>query len=59
MRIILTSLKGEAVEYALNFAFLASNNEAEYEAPLISLKLELKVQKLQVFSDFQLIVGQL
>ena len=32
--IILTSPKGEAIEYTLHFAFFVSNNEAEYEALL-------------------------
>ena len=58
--IILTSPKGEAVEYALCFTFPASNNQAEYEALLTGLKLavELEVPKLRVFSDSELIVGQ-
>ena len=59
-RVILISPIGETVEYALRFIFLASNNEAEYEALLTGLKLaeELGVSKLRVFSDSQLIVGQ-
>ena len=40
--IILTSPKGEAIEYVLRFAFPASNNEVEYEALLTSLKLAMK-----------------
>ena len=46
--IILTSPKGEEVEYALHFAFSASNNEVEYEALLTDLKLaaELGVPEL-------------
>ena len=51
--IILTSPTGEMIEYALSFAFSASNNEAEYEALFIGLKLagELWVLELRVFSD--------
>lgn len=30
--IVLVSLKGKTVEYALKFQFNATNNEAEYEA---------------------------
>ena len=48
MGIILTSPNREVVEYALRFTFSASNNEAEYEVLLTSLKLaiELKVAEL-------------
>ena len=51
--IILIRSIGEAVEYALRFAFPTSNNEAEYEALLIDLKLagELGVLELRVFND--------
>ena len=51
--VILTNLVGETIEYALCFAFSASNNEAEYEALLTDLKLarELRVLELWVFSD--------
>ena len=53
MGIILTNPKEEAVEYALHFSFPISNNEAEYEALLIGLKLatELKVLELRVFNN--------
>ena len=36
-RIILISLNNATIEYALRFAFSASNNEAEYEALIIGL----------------------
>ena len=51
--IILTNSKGKTIEYALHFIFSASNNEAEYEALIIGLKLAsvLKISKLWVFSD--------
>ena len=47
-------------EYALQFAFSVSNNKAEYEALIIDLNLtkEPGAQELKVFSDFQLVVGQ-
>ena len=58
--IILTNLDQIVFEYALRFAFLASNNEAEHEALITGLKLakDLRAQKLKVFSDSQLIVEQ-
>ena len=58
--IILSSPKGEVVEYAFYFTFPKSNNEVEYEALLTGFKLaiELWVSELRVFSDSQLIVGQ-
>ena len=37
--VILTSLTGKVVKYALRFTFPASNKEAEYEALLTGLKL--------------------
>ena len=51
--IILTTLKGMTIEFALRFTFLEINNEVEYEAPIIILKLteELDILKLRVFSD--------
>ena len=47
-------------EYALWFTFSTSNNEAEYEALIIGLKLtkDLEAQELKVFGDSQLVVGQ-
>ena len=58
--IILTSPEQMMFEYALRFAFHASNNEAEYEALITGLSLakELGAEELKVFSDSQLIVGQ-
>ena len=48
------------LEYALRFKFKASNNEVEYEALIIGLKLakEVRVKRLKVFSDSQLVVNQ-
>ena len=49
------------MHYALRFKFKASNNEAEYEALIVGLKLakEMKVESLEIFSDSQLIVCQI
>ena len=58
--IILINLEQMMFEYALWFTFSVSNNEAEYEALITGLTLakELRAQELKVFSNFQLIVGQ-
>ena len=52
-RIILTSPKGDVVEYALHFKFLATNNEAEYEALIVDVKVakEAGARHLRAFSD--------
>ncbi|XP_073109552.1 uncharacterized protein [Elaeis guineensis] len=57
---LLTSPEGVVTEHALRFDFKASNNQAEYEALVAGLKLalELGIDRLQVFSDSQLIVKQ-
>ena len=49
------------MHYALRFKFKASNNEVEYEALIVRLKLakEIKVESLEIFSDSQLIVCQI
>ncbi|KAM1658613.1 hypothetical protein ACFXTN_042755 [Malus domestica] len=49
-----------AIEYVLCFKFKASNNEAEYEALLAGLRLakHLRVKRIDIFSDSQLVVNQ-
>ena len=56
--LILTSLNGIDVEYALIFEFQASNNEAEYEAGITGLNLahSMEADQLEVCSDSQLVV---
>ena len=46
--------------YAICIGFKATNNEAEYEALLIGLKVatKLEVESLDAFSDFQFLVNQ-
>ena len=46
---------------ALRFIFKAANNKVEYEALIAGLKLakEMKVESLEIFSDFQLGVCQI
>ncbi|PON72858.1 Ribonuclease H, partial [Parasponia andersonii] len=58
--IVLISLEGHNIHYALRFKFPTSNNEAEYEALIAGLKLaqEMKVEAIEVYSDSQLVVCQ-
>ena len=57
---ILTNFEGVITEYAHRFNFKASNNQAEYEVLLTSLKIikKLDIDSLKVFTDSQLIAGQ-
>ena len=59
--LILTSPEGIDIEYALRFGFHTSNNEAEYEAVIAGLNLahSLEVDRLEICSDFQLVVRQI
>ncbi|CAL2238073.1 unnamed protein product [Prunus armeniaca] len=58
--LVLISLDKVVLEYALRFKFHASNNEAEYEALLASLRLanEMGAKQIQIFIDSQLVVHQ-
>ncbi|KAI5312660.1 hypothetical protein L3X38_041833 [Prunus dulcis] len=58
--LVLISPDKVALEYALRFKFQASNNEAEYEALLVGLRLakEMDAKQIQIFSDSQLVVYQ-
>ncbi|XP_077217963.1 uncharacterized protein LOC143852463 [Tasmannia lanceolata] len=57
--LVLTGLDNFLVEYALKLDFMASNNEAEYEALLagIALVSELNADQLKAHNDSHLIVG--
>ena len=59
--LILASLEGIDIEYALRFGFHTSNNKAEYEAVIVGLNLahSLEVDQLEVYSDSQLVVRQI
>ena len=59
--LILTSLEGIDIEYALRFGFQASNNEAKYEVVIVGLNLahSMEVDQLLVCSDSQLVVRQI
>lgn len=59
--IILVSPEGFIVKMAIKIVFKATNNEAEYEAMLVGLKLAnaIQVYDVDIFSDSQLIVKQI
>ena len=56
--LILTSLDGIDVEYALRFEFQACNNEAKYEAVIVELNHahSMEADQLEVCTDSQLVV---
>ena len=58
--IVLTSPKGDRLEYVLQIHFAASNNVAEYEALAHGLRLakEIGVQRILCFGDSDLVVQQ-
>ena len=57
--LILINPEGIIAEYVLHFEFFVINNKAEYEALIAGLRIakELEVNRLQVYSDSQLVVG--
>ncbi|KAL0458949.1 UNVERIFIED_CONTAM: hypothetical protein Slati_0522100 [Sesamum latifolium] len=56
--IVITTPQGEDLEFAIKFDFKASNNEAEYEALVIGLRMahETGAKHLLAYSDSQLVV---
>ncbi|KAL0455005.1 UNVERIFIED_CONTAM: hypothetical protein Slati_0839700 [Sesamum latifolium] len=58
--IVITSPQGEDLEFAIKFGFKAYNNEAEYEALVIGMRMahEAGARHLLAYSDFELIVKQ-
>ncbi|KAL0430851.1 UNVERIFIED_CONTAM: hypothetical protein Sradi_0711100 [Sesamum radiatum] len=58
--IVLTTPQGDDMEFAVKFEFNASNNEAEYEALILGMRLaqDAGVSHLLAYSDYQLIVKQ-
>nr|GEW14698.1 reverse transcriptase domain-containing protein [Tanacetum cinerariifolium] len=58
--LILTSPKGTKFTYALRFQFAASNNEAEYEALIVSLwiAVQMGVQNVHISVDSKLVLNQ-
>ncbi|KAL0303060.1 UNVERIFIED_CONTAM: Retrovirus-related Pol polyprotein from transposon [Sesamum radiatum] len=58
--IVITTSQGEDLEFAIKFRFKASNNEAEYEALVIGMRMahEAGDRHLLAYSDYQLVVKQ-
>jgi ribonuclease HI len=58
--VILTSPKGDKLQYVLHMHFRASNNIAEYEALVHGLKLgkEIGIRRILCFRDSDLVVHQ-
>ncbi|KAL0451402.1 UNVERIFIED_CONTAM: hypothetical protein Slati_1118300 [Sesamum latifolium] len=58
--IVITTPQGEDFEFAIKFSFKASNNEAEYEALVIGMRMahETGAKHLLAYSDSQLVVKQ-
>ncbi|GKD71820.1 reverse transcriptase domain-containing protein [Tanacetum coccineum] len=58
--LILVSPEGKEYTYDLMFEFKTTNNEAEYDALLVGLRIakEMKVQELTIFVDSQLVANQ-
>ncbi|XP_072067004.1 uncharacterized protein [Arachis hypogaea] len=58
---ILVNQEGTQIEVSLKFEFLASNNQAKYEALIAGLKLaeEIGATKVVVFSDSQVVTSQI
>ncbi|XP_057760866.1 uncharacterized protein LOC130981282 [Arachis stenosperma] len=59
--IILVNQEGTQVEVSLKFEFPASNNQAEYEALIVGLKLaeEVGATKVVVFCNSQVVTSQI
>ncbi|KAL0454012.1 UNVERIFIED_CONTAM: hypothetical protein Slati_0740400 [Sesamum latifolium] len=58
--IVITSPQGEELEFVVKFGFRASNNEAEYKALVIGMKMahEAGARHLIAYPNSQLIVKQ-
>lgn len=58
VRVAITSPEGDALKYGVQLQFLATNNEAEYEAILMGLRLakSMKAKKVLLKSDSRLVI---
>ncbi|KAL0295242.1 UNVERIFIED_CONTAM: hypothetical protein Sradi_6845000 [Sesamum radiatum] len=56
--IVITSSQGEDMEFAINFSFKVLNNEIEYEALVLGMRIAQNMVSLHLiaYSDSQLIV---
>jgi ribonuclease HI len=59
--VLFISPNKDELRYVLRLHFLASNNTAEYEACLHSMRIavELGVKRLYVYGDLALVINQL
>ncbi|KAL5583444.1 hypothetical protein UlMin_015886 [Ulmus minor] len=59
--LVLASPNGDKIEQSIRCGFLATNNEAEYEALIAGLSLarEMGVEQIKILSDSQLVVNQI
>nr|XP_023876288.1 uncharacterized protein LOC111988732 [Quercus suber] len=59
--VILSSLENDVIKYGVRLQFLATNNEAEYEAVLMGLRVAkaIGVRSLTLNYDSKLVTGQL
>ena len=58
-RIVIITPKGIRLEHSFRLGFMASNNEAEYEALLVGLRavLNLGAREVEVYSNSWLVVN--
>ena len=59
--VVITSPEGDVLKYGVQLKFPATNNEAEYEAILIGLRIvrALRAKNVSLRSDLQLVVKQI
>ena len=59
VRLVLVSLEKITIEKSLKFGFLATNNEAEYEALLVGMAMVQRMggKAVEIFSDSRLVIG--
>ena len=59
-RIVIITSEGIRLEHSFKLGFKTSNNEAEYEAPIVGLKtaFDLGARDMEVYLDSRLVVNQ-